>query len=87
MRRLRHPLSGSTYDWAEDGVGPVRVQKKDGTEARFDRNGNWVSGTRMSADPELCRWVYSGGGVAPDASAHSRRYAAIGKKVEEAKTT
>ena len=87
MRRLRHPLSGSTYEWAEDGVGPILVRKRDGSEARFDRDGNWVAGVRTSADPEMCRWVFSGGAQAPDPSAHSRRYAAVGKKVEETKTT
>ena len=87
MRRLRHPLSGSAYDWAEDGVGPIRVRKRDGSEARFDRDGNWVEGTRMSADPEMCRWVFSGGAEAPDPSTLSRRYAAVGKRIEETKTT
>lgn len=87
MRQLKHALSGSTYEWAEDGVGPVMVRKRDGSEARFDRDGNWVSGQRMSADPELCRWVYSGGGETPDPSVHSRKYAAVGKRVEETKTT
>jgi hypothetical protein len=31
--------------------------------------------------------VFSGGAEAPDPSVHSRRYAAVGKKVEETKTT
>ena len=87
MRRLRHPLSGSTYEWADDGVGPILVRKKDGTEARFDRNGNWVAGDVMSADPELCRWIHSGGNGQPDPAAHSRRFAVAGKQVEETKTT
>ena len=30
MRRMRHPLTGATYDWAQDGLGPVRVVDVDG---------------------------------------------------------
>lgn len=63
VRRLRHPLSGATYEWADDGVGPIHVRRKDGSAARFDRDGNWVEGDRFTADPELCRWIFSGGGA------------------------
>lgn len=87
MRRLRHPLSGSTYEWADDGVGPILVRKRDGSEARFDLDGTWVAGVQMTADPEFCRWIHSGGDQRPDPSVHSRRYAAVAKRAEETKTT
>ncbi len=74
MRKLRHPLSGSTYEWADDGIGPVHVTRRDGAEGRFDRNGHWAAGEVRSADPELCRWIASGGPTPPDPMAFSRRF-------------
>lgn len=54
MPKIRHPLSGSVYDMADDGLVVV---EKDGQTGRFDRDGNWISGDIRTADPELCRWV------------------------------
>ena len=54
MPKIRHPLSGSVYDLGDDGLVLV---EKDGQTGKFDRDGNWVSGTIRTADPELCRWI------------------------------
>ena len=61
MRRIQHALSGAVYEWAEDDIGPVQVTDKRGRQGRFDRNGRWVLGELRVADPELCRWIESGG--------------------------
>lgn len=74
MRRLTHPLSRATYEWAEDGIGPVLVIDRDGREGRFDRNGVWVQGQLYCADPEVCRWIVSGGPTAGGAGGRSRRF-------------
>jgi hypothetical protein len=74
VRRIRHPLTGAIYDWAEDGIGPVRVVDRHGDHGRFDRDGNRVSGDLVSVDPELCRWIVSGGPSAGGAEARSRRF-------------
>lgn len=74
MRRLTHPLSRATYEWAEDGVGPVQVIDRDGREGRFDRDGIWVQGQLYTADPEVCRWIVSGGPAAGGAAGRSRRF-------------
>ncbi len=66
MRSLTHPLSRARYEWADDGVGPVHVTDRKGREGRFDRDGNWVAGEIVSADPEMCRWIVSGGPTPPD---------------------
>ncbi|HEX9467840.1 MAG TPA: hypothetical protein VGA11_05500 [Acidimicrobiia bacterium] len=60
MHRLRHTLSRATYEWAEDGVGPIKVVSEGGAEGRFDRVGSWVAGELRSADPAMCRWIASG---------------------------
>lgn len=74
MRKIEHALSGAVYEWAEDDVGPVQVTDRDGREGRFERNGRWVAGQLRRADPELCRWIASGGRTAGGAAAHSRRF-------------
>jgi hypothetical protein len=74
MRLIRHPLTGAVYDWAEDGVGPVRVVDRYGDEGRFDRDGNRVRGTLVAVDPQLCRWIVSGGPRAGGAAGRSRRF-------------
>jgi hypothetical protein len=72
VRKCRHPLSGSIYEYADDGIGPVQVTKGH-TEGRFTANGVWVSGEVKTADPEMCRWIASGG-PERDALATSRRF-------------
>lgn len=74
MRRMRHPLTGAMYDWADDDVGPVRVTDRDGRQGRFDRDGHCVEGPLFSADPELCRWIVSGGREPGGPAARSRRF-------------
>jgi hypothetical protein len=75
MRACRHPLSGSIYEYADDGVGPVLVTKDGGASGRFTSDGVWVSGDVRSADPEMCRWIASGGPERPAGLGSSRRYA------------
>ena len=55
MRTIKHPLSGATYDLAEDGT--IRVVARDGAEGYFDRHGRWVRGEVRQADPHLCLWI------------------------------
>jgi hypothetical protein len=74
MRKVRHPLTGAMYEWADDGIGPVRVVDGHGVEGRFDRDGIRVSGTLVSVDPELCRWIVSGGPTPGGAATRSRRF-------------
>jgi len=61
MRKIQHALSGAVYEWAEDDLGPVLVTERDGGQGRFSRDGEWVVGEVRRADPELCRWIASGG--------------------------
>jgi hypothetical protein len=75
MRRLAHPITGWTYEWADDGVGPVQVTDRDGLQGRFDRDGRWVGGLLFAADPEMCRWIASGGSEPGGAAGRSRRFA------------
>lgn len=75
MRRIEHALSGATYEWADDDIGPVQVTDRRGSRGRFDRDGRWVSGDLRTADPELCRWITSGGRDAGGAGTRSRRFA------------
>ncbi len=56
MAKIRHPLSGTIYDVAEDDTVVV---EKDGRSGRFDRDGTWLGGEVRTADPEMCRWVAS----------------------------
>lgn len=74
MRKIQHALSRSVYEWAADDLGPVLVTDQDGREGRFDRDGRWVAGAIRSADPELCRWIVSGGRSAGGAASRSRRF-------------
>jgi hypothetical protein len=74
VRMIQHALSGAVYEWAEDDVGPVQVTDKRGRQGRFDRNGRWVLGELRVADPELCRWIESGGRTPGGAAARSRRF-------------
>ena len=74
MRTLRHPLSLSVYEWAEEGLGPVKVTQRDGAEGRFDRDGSWIDGELRHADAAMCRWIASGGPNPPDFDAFGRRF-------------
>ena len=74
MRKIQHALSGAVYEWAEDDHGPVLVTERDGRQGRFDRDGVWVMGEVHRADPELCRWIVSGGRSPGGAAARSRRF-------------
>ena len=74
MRMIRHALTEAVYDWADDGVGPIRVIDRAGREGRFDANGRWVQGDVRAADPELCRWISSGGPTAAGPGSQSRRF-------------
>lgn len=74
MRKIKHALSGAVYEWADDDRGPVMVTHRDGRQGRFDRNGLHLDGDFYSADPELCRWVASGGKDPGGAAARSRRF-------------
>lgn len=74
MRKIEHALSRAVYEWAPDDYGPVLVTAPDGRDGRFDRDGRWVAGELRSADPELCRWIVSGGRNAGGAGSRSRRF-------------
>ncbi|HEY3005092.1 MAG TPA: hypothetical protein VGJ44_22285 [Kribbellaceae bacterium] len=74
MRKIQHALSGAVYEWAEDNIGPVLVTDRQGLQGRFDRDGDWVTGELRRADPELCRWIVSGGRNSGGAAARSRRF-------------
>ena len=74
MRKIEHALSGAVYEWAEDEIGPILVTDREGREGRFTRNGVWVHGELRRADPELCRWIHSGGRTAGGAASRSRRF-------------
>lgn len=74
MRKIEHALSRAVYEWAPDDRGPVMVTEQDGRQGRFDRDGRWVDGALRSADPELCRWIASGGRTAGSAAGRSRRF-------------
>jgi phenylpropionate dioxygenase-like ring-hydroxylating dioxygenase large terminal subunit len=53
--KLRHPLSGATYQLEPDGR--VRVSGEDGRSGLFDADGRWLSGELRQADPHLLLWV------------------------------
>jgi len=74
MRKIQHALSGAVYEWADDDLGPVQVTDRHGSQGRFDADGRWVLGEVRRADPELCRWIASGGKAAGGATARSRRF-------------
>ena len=74
MREIQHALSRAVYEWAPDDCGPVLVTDREGRQGRFNRDGRWVAGEVLSADPELCRWIVSGGSAAGGAGSRSRRF-------------
>jgi len=57
MVALIHPISGTRYEKLESGE--VRVHD-DVSEGIFTAEGQWVSGARRVADPQMCRWVADG---------------------------
>jgi hypothetical protein len=74
MRKIQHALSRAIYEWAPDDHGPVLVTDRSGRQGRFDRDGNWVAGDLRRADPELCRWIVSGGKHTGGPGSRSRRF-------------
>jgi len=74
MRKIEHALSGAVYEWADDDLGPVLVTDREGRQGRFDRDGRWVHGDVRRADPEMCRWIVSGGRASGGAASRSRRF-------------
>lgn len=74
MRKIEHALTRWVYEWADDDLGPVQVTQSDGRQGRFDRDGGWVAGTVFAVDPELCRWIVSGGRTAGGPGSRSRRF-------------
>jgi hypothetical protein len=54
MRKLRHALTGATYEVVEGGL--VRVEH-DGREGLFRPDGTWHSGELRDADPHMIGWV------------------------------
>ena len=55
MRRLRHPMTGATYELQDDGL--VRVEASDGRVGLFDKEGRWQAGDLRFADPHVCDFV------------------------------
>lgn len=74
MRKIEHALTLAIYEWAADDHGPVLVTASDGRSGRFDRDGRWVHGELRSADPEMCRWIVSGGKTPGGPAGRSRRF-------------
>jgi hypothetical protein len=75
MRKHRHALSGAIYEYADDGIGPVLVSK-DGSWGLFTADGVWVQGEIRWADPQMCRWIASGGASDTQALDHSENQSA-----------
>jgi ketosteroid isomerase-like protein len=67
----KHPVSGALYETADGQL--IRVTDGD-AQGVFRANGEWVSGTLRTADPQFCVWLSAKGShaaglrVAPDAS-------------------
>jgi len=53
--KLRHPLSGSTYERVEEGV--VKVTTRDGKVGTFTDAGTRIDGDIGEADPNMCDWI------------------------------
>ncbi|MWA04871.1 hypothetical protein F8568_031785 [Actinomadura sp. LD22] len=62
-RVLRHPLNRSRYySFEEDGRVRVDLDRTgDGAErsGHFDDTGRWLDGDLKTADPQMCRYLYS----------------------------
>lgn len=55
MRELRHALTNGVYG-IDPESGLVKVEEL-GKVGWFDYRGQWQTGDRFQADPELCNWV------------------------------
>ena len=56
MPQIRHPLSNAIYDF-DAAADEVTVTAEDGRNGRFTKDGAWLSGPLVTADPELARWI------------------------------
>ena len=74
--KLRHPLSGAIYELDEEGRVMVT---SDGATGVFTGDGQWISCDLRIVDPEMCRWVRSGGNPSPRLKS-SRRFTALTSK-------
>ena len=70
MAKLRHSMTGGTYERLESGL--VRVEEG-GQVGLFTPDGRWKSGELRDADPHMIGWV---GGPQPGLVASQRRPAA-----------
>jgi hypothetical protein len=52
VTRIRHPLTGTIYESAGDGV--VQVTTRDGRSGKFDRLATWIEGDTIDANPHMC---------------------------------
>jgi hypothetical protein len=57
MVALRHPMSGTLYSQRE---GRQVVVGEGSDHGLFTAEGRWISGTRRTADAEMCRWLADG---------------------------
>lgn len=78
VRKLKHPLSGAIYE--EAGEDRVQVTDRAGVVGVFTGDGKWIEGDLRSADPEVCRWVRSGGHPSPRIKSN-RRFTALTSKI------
>jgi hypothetical protein len=54
MNGTRHPFTGYLYEQTGDG----RIRVSDGTRSGiFGKDGHWIEGEILEADPQLCGWV------------------------------
>ena len=74
MRKIEHALTGVVHEWADDDYGPILPTDKQGRQGRFDQTGRWLAGELRRADPQICRWIYSGGKRPGGAAGRSRRF-------------
>jgi hypothetical protein len=70
MRSMRHPITSVVYELDDDGNVRLTDGDRSGT---FDRDGRWLSGDKLIADPELCVWV-GGGPRQPEDLSTNRRF-------------
>jgi hypothetical protein len=61
MHGIRHPFSQALYE-PEEG-GRVRITQPDGRTGFFSKEGKYLEGDKLDADPQLCGWVCSPRGV------------------------
>lgn len=53
--KLRHPLTGATYETRDDGN--ATVEDRDGARGVFRHDGTWVSGELRDADPHFLGFI------------------------------